>query len=293
MSNRAPRPTIKPSVPTHPVSTTRPHWTSGAPTAEFWIGTPDLPNETKVVIIGGDRVPYDGEQVPVRDPDPDGVRASPMGVGDGAVVTHCRDIPHGRITSWARTGWLVPDDATDAPWLGATFPETDGSDWDYCRSVGGNDLICWHDGVLPPAAPLPGRPSRLPTDLIPAGLTDPLAPGRAFCRRSPDGGQLCWLAYPVPDGRLWRPVVPVDPILSAGRPNPAVACRFGADRLGRDRAFCAATAEDAALIAAEPDRQPVHQRPDGSLCVRHTTSEACWAPRPDISQHRPATWYLP
>lgn len=47
--------------------------------------------------------------------------------------------------------------------------------------------------------------------------------------------------------------------------------------------------------AADPDPDGVreHLEADGSLCVRHSTGEACWAPRPDVTQHRPATWYLP
>ena len=104
---------------------------------------------------------------------------------------------------------------------------------------------------------LAGRPRRVPTDLIRAGLTDPLAPGRAFCRPAPGGGQLCWIAYAVPDGGIWRPVVPVNARHSSGRLDPTVACRFGADGIGRDRAFCAPTAEQAALIAADPDQQPM------------------------------------
>ena len=290
----APRPIPEPAASSYPVSTVRPQWTPAAPGARFWIGSPELPGSTAIVIIAGDRVPYDGERVPASDPAPEDVREGPMDIGDGTFVTHCRTLANGRVTCWARTGWLVADEgAQDAPWLGVSFAETEGSSWDYCRSVGGEDTVCWNQGFLPPAGSLPGRPGRLPPDLIPVGLTDPLAPGRAFCRPAPGGGQLCWIAYAVPDGGIWRPVVPVNARHSSGRLDPTAACRFGADGIGRDRAFCAPTAEQAALIAADPDQQPIYERPGGALCVRHATGEACWTPRPDITHHRPATWYLP
>ena len=293
----APRPRPTAALPTRLVSfTAPPEWTPGAPAARFWIGTPGLPDATAIVIIGGDRVPYDGERVPVRDSAPDEVYESRADSGGGAVVTHCRDLPNGGSTCWARAGWLVADGgAQSAPWLGAPFRVTEGAGWDYCRAVSGEDLACWHDGFLPPAGSLPGRPTRLPADGIPAGLTDPLAPGSAFCRQAsaPAGGHLCWIAYTVPDGGVWRPIVPADAIRSSGHPDPTVTCLFGADGRGRDRAFCAPTAEEAALIAADPDQQPVYARPDDSLCVRHAAGAACWAPRPDVAQHRPATWYVP
>lgn len=41
--------------------------------------------------------------------------------------------------------------------------------------------------------------------------------------------------------------------------------------------------EEAALIAADPERQTMYRRPDASLCVRHAPGDACWAPRPDIT----------
>ena len=278
---------LAPAAPAPP-----PQWAPSDTVARFWIGRPGEPGTVAIAVIGGDHVPYDGEDVPAADPSPGDVRLHVEDVG-GGLITHCRDLSNGRPTCWARAGWLVRDTTQDAPWLGAPSIEELGSGWDYCRSVGGEDLGCWQDGFLPPAGALPGRPAPQPPEVIPAAWRDPLYPGRPFCRRAPAGGQLCWLAYDVPDGGIWRPIVPIDAIHSSGRPDPAVACRFGADGAGRDRAFCAPTAEDAALIAADPDQQPVYPRPDGSLCVRHSTGEACWTPRPDITQHRPALWYLP
>ena len=277
---------LAPAAPSAP-----PQWTPDASGTRFWLGRPGDPGAVAIVILGGDRVPYDGEQVPAVDPAPGDVREHLEDVG-GGFITHCRDLPNEERTCWARAGWLVRDEAQDAPWLGAPSVEKLGSGWDYCRSVDGEDLACWHEGFLPPVGALPGRPAPQPPEVIPAAWRDPLFPGRPFCRRAPADGQLCWLAYDVPDGGIWRPIVPRNALHSFGRLDPAVACRFGADGAGRDRAFCAPTAGEAALIAASPDQQPVYPRP-GSLCVRHSTGEACWAPRPDITQHRPAMWHLP
>ena len=264
-------------------------WSVGAPAIDtFRAGFDRLLAD----IFSGNRVPYVGEHGLTRDPPLGDVRESPASAGDGAVVTHCRDLPGGGRACWARSGWLVADESRSAPWLSAPFRETKGSSWDYCRAVDGDDLACWHEGSQPPTGSLPGRPHRAPPELLPSWVHHPEL---AFCRAAPGGGRLCWIAYAVPDGGVWRPIVPMDESQSSGRPDPAVACVFGADGFGHDRAFCAPTVEEAALIAADPDRQrqPAYARPDGSVCVRHAAGEACWARRPDVVMHRPAFWYVP
>ena len=124
---------LAPAAPSPP-----PQWTPDASGTRFWLGRPGDPGAVAIVILGGDRVPYDGEQVPAVDPAPGDVREHLEDVG-GGFITHCRDLPNEERTCWARAGWLVRDEAQDAPWLGAPSVEELGSGWDYCRSVDGED----------------------------------------------------------------------------------------------------------------------------------------------------------
>ena len=217
-------------------------------------------------------------------------RAARTGAG-GTVVTHCRDLPNGGSTCGARSGWLVRD--ADAPWLGAPFAETTGSGGDIAAPsaartspVGSTDSAA--RGLTTRASAARARRDD------PPGLTDPLAPGRAFCRSaSPGGGRTLLDRVHSPRRRRLAANRAVDAIHSTGLPRPG-----GRLPLRRGTASAATGPSAPRLRAGRPHR--CRPRPAACLPTRRRLpvrapcdGEACWAPRPNITQHRPAIWHLP